>query len=456
MEPSNRINKIFGCSSLSGIETIRIIYPFIIERILTVIIGMVDTAFLSSSDPVLIEATGLTSTLLMFLMQVPFAICVGGAVLAAQYRGREDYKSIRESMGQTFSLAVVSSVVLFVIVLFFGKGVLTLLYPSVEADLMDASFKLLVGNTASLIVYAAAQPMVATLSALGDGKGWSFVSVTAGIIGVVGTWFFVYVADLGIFGPVVSLLVHRVFKLAVAFFLIKKNHPELRVKISSFIYWDGEKAGKIFKVALPVCLEYLFINMASIIHSSIIGGLGRVAVRANAIFASVGSFAEIFFLSLPEAVTAIVGRCVGAGNKKDARKMSFQITTIALVLSVAAALVYLPFSEKVLLAFYNPSEEIIKMAPLYITVFVIGRITLFSMSEISCAAVRASGDTAFVSKASLIANFCVSVPLAYIFANVLEMGLMGPWLATFIYWAIRAAAFNCRILSKKWCHKRLV
>lgn len=199
----------------------------------------------------------------------------------------------------------------------------------------------------------------------------------------------------------------------------------------------------------------MFINFAGVIQSSIIAIAGRTVIVANAIFQSVASFAELFLLSLTESVTAIVGRCVGAGNKRDARKMPFVIMGSAVILGLLFSSVYIPLSG-LFLGTYKPSEEILMMAPLYLTVYIMVRITVFAASEISCGAVRASGDTGFCSAVSLVGNYLIMLPIAYLLGIYLDMGLMGIWIGSFSYWAFRALLFIIRILSKKWCRKRLV
>ena len=96
---SKRLNRLIGCETLPSRVVLMIVLPLMLERVLGIILGIIDTAVLSATDPLLIEATGLTATISTMFMYFPCAFCIGGAVLAAQYRGKDDYKGIRETMG---------------------------------------------------------------------------------------------------------------------------------------------------------------------------------------------------------------------------------------------------------------------------------------------------------------------------------------------------------------------
>ena len=45
-------------------------------------------------------------------------------------------------------------------------------------------------------------------------------------------------------------------------------------------------------------------------------------------------------------------------------------------------------------------------------------------------ALQAAGRSVFVMKSEVITNLLIFVPLAYLFGVVLDMGLVGAWLAT--------------------------
>ena len=89
--------------------------------------------------------------------------------------------------------------------------------------------------------------MISTLSGMGDGKSWTVINITAVALNTVCNYLFVGVFGLGILGNILALAIHRLYKIPISYYMLKRNHPELQIKPKSFFYWEKRRQVKFSK-----------------------------------------------------------------------------------------------------------------------------------------------------------------------------------------------------------------
>lgn len=65
-------------------------------------------------------------------------------------------------------------------------------------------------------------------------------------------------------------------------------------------------------------------------------------------------------------------------------------------------------------------------------------------------ALRGLGDTTFLLRASLVLNWLVFIPLAYVLTFTLELGSTGAWLSLYIFLTLIALALCIRFYRTDW------
>ena len=87
MFPTNNNARLFSHRDL-----VRLIVPLIIEQFLAVFIGMADTVMVSGISESAMSAVSLVDSINVLLIQLFSAMATGGAIVAAQYLGRQSRK----------------------------------------------------------------------------------------------------------------------------------------------------------------------------------------------------------------------------------------------------------------------------------------------------------------------------------------------------------------------------
>ena len=95
----------------------KLIWPLIIEQLLTVLVGMMDTIMVASVGEAGVSAVSLVDSIMILIIQIFAAIATGGAVVAGQFLGAKDEDNACSAANQ---------LVLFIAVL--SVGVMALVY----------------------------------------------------------------------------------------------------------------------------------------------------------------------------------------------------------------------------------------------------------------------------------------------------------------------------------------
>ena len=123
----------------SGRALFSIIFPLILQQILSITIGTADSMMVSYAGEAAVSGVSLVNTLDTLLVLVFTSLVSGGAVVVSQALGRKDLPAARASAKQLYWITTIIAIVLSTIVIIFRHPLLHLLFGSVEADVMESA-----------------------------------------------------------------------------------------------------------------------------------------------------------------------------------------------------------------------------------------------------------------------------------------------------------------------------
>ena len=114
------------------------IVPLFFEQLLVMLVGIVDTFVVSYVSEAAVSGVSLVNMFNTIFIYLFTALASGGAVVISQYLGSRDEKNTTESSSQLLMFSTWFSIILAVLVLIFNRGLLRLLFRSVENSVMEA------------------------------------------------------------------------------------------------------------------------------------------------------------------------------------------------------------------------------------------------------------------------------------------------------------------------------
>ena len=108
---NNDLKRIF-----SGKDLAKLIFPLVIELMLTLLVGMIDSVMVSSAGEAAVSGVSLVDTVFQLLIYIFSAFGTGGAVVAGQYLGAGQKNNAKETAQQLVWFSAFSSIVIMILI----------------------------------------------------------------------------------------------------------------------------------------------------------------------------------------------------------------------------------------------------------------------------------------------------------------------------------------------------
>lgn len=208
------------------------------------------------------------------------------------------------------------------------------------------------------------------------------------------------------------------------------------------------------KFGLPSGLQFLSGVGAFNLFILLLGSLGVDTQTAVNITLSWDLIAFLPQLGIGVAVSAVVGKCVGAGDHASAMRVPYISMWISFTYAGLMSLLFLCIPEFLVRVFggasgggdYSASHEIAVVMLRVTAAYVI----FDAITAIFGSALRGAGDTRFQMIVSSILSWLLLALPAYVLIVHLGVGPIGSWVYFIGYLAVIAAIFVARFQSRRW------
>ena len=164
----------------------RLIWPLLVEQLLSVLVGMVDVLMVSYVGEATVSGVSLVDSVNHLIIQVLFALTAGGTVVCAKCIGAKDMLSAKKSGGQLLLITTAAMLVLMAVLLAAGVAVLRLLFGTVEAEVMRNAEIYMRFTAASFPFLAIYHANAAIFRAKGNSKLSMLVSLGMNLLNIAG------------------------------------------------------------------------------------------------------------------------------------------------------------------------------------------------------------------------------------------------------------------------------
>ena len=93
-------------------QMIKLLAPLIVEQIMAVLVGMVDVVMVAAVGESAVSGVSLVDSISVLIIQIMGALATGGAVISAQYLGKEQPRDARKAAGQLVLVTLLLSVII--------------------------------------------------------------------------------------------------------------------------------------------------------------------------------------------------------------------------------------------------------------------------------------------------------------------------------------------------------
>ena len=430
---------------------IRLIVPLIIEQLLLMTVGMADTVMVTTAGEATVSGVSLVDNINTLIIQIFSALSTGGAVVVAQYLGRQETHSAKTAAKQLLYAMTGISAVLMILALIFRQHILSLIFGQVEPAVMDSALVYFLLTAAAYPFMGIYNAGAALFRAMGNSKVSMINSFIINVINILVNAILIFGFGMGAAGAGIGTLASRIA--AAVIIMVMLRHPGLTVQVDDIFHFEfnGSMIRRILFIGIPTGMENGMFQAGKLMVLNLITTFGTSAVAANAIANSISGVINVPGSAMGLAIITVIGRCIGAGDTRQAvhyTKLLVGCSYLSMLIMGSA----LFFSADFLVTLFNLSPEAMAMASQVLKFCAIANMLFWPMAFTLPNSLRAAGDAVFTMVVSLTTMFVCRVALSYVFACSwgLGLGMLGVWLAMFCDWIVRAVCFLWRYWRGSW------
>ena len=402
--------------------------PTVIAQLINMLYNVVDRIYIGhipGEGSLALTGVGVCMPIIMIVTAFAALISSGGAPRASICMGKQDNKSAEQILGNCFSLQIVVSIVLTVVLLIWNKDLLMA---------FGASKNTLGYATDYMRIYALGTLFVQLtlgMNAFITAQGFTTTSMVSVLIGAICNItldpVFIFVFNMGVKGAALATVLSQAISTmwVVVFLSGKKTQLHLRKK------YMGLKP-KIFLPCVALGLA-TFIMQASesvvtvCFNSSLLHYGGDIAVGAMTILTSVMQFAMLPLQGIAQGSQPIASYNYGAKNA-DRVKKTFRLLVITCLTYSTLLWATVQIIPKVFVSIFTSDAKLVAFTAPMLKIY-LGGLFLFGI-QIACQITFTSLGKAVNSIiVAVMRKFVLLLPLIYIMPHVVSNPTIGVYMA---------------------------
>lgn len=423
-------------------DLIKLLAPLIAEQVLAVLVGMVDVVMVAAVGEAAVSGVSLVDSISILIIQILAALATGGAVISAQYLGKSQSENACRAAGQLIGVTAALSIVITAAALVGNQHLLQMIFGRAEPAVMnDAAiyFRITALSYPFIAVY---NSCAALFRSMGNSKVSMAVSMMMNLINVVGNGVCVFGLHMGVSGVAYPTLLSRAAAAAVMLYLIQNPNNIIRINRLEELKPNFTMIKNILSIGIPGGLESGMFQFGKIALQSLVSSLGTAAIASYAVASNLVTLLYLPGNAIGLGLITIVGQCVGAGEKKQAKRYTKELVFLNYGILLVLCTGLILFSKE-LVSIYQLSKEASAISAEMIVAHSIAMIIWPAAFTIPHA-LRASMDAKFTMLVSVFSMWTFRIAFAYIFVRYAGFGVMGVWYGMFIDWIFRAVLFVWR------------
>ena len=265
-----------------------------------------------------------------------------------------------------------------------------------------------------------------------DTRTAMWILLGGNVLNIVGNYILINgklgLPELGLLGAGLSTLLSRIAMVVVFACIVWRARRFRRYRVGLLRGpWPGALFRRLQALGWPVGLQMGMETASFSLSIIMVGWLGTIALASHQIMLTISQFTFMMYYGMGSAVAVRVSNYQGAGDGVNVRRTAAAGFHLILAMAVVLSAVVFACRQWVGGWFTDNAEVALMVPSLFVPFF------LYQFGDglqITFAnALRGIADVRPMMVIAFIAYFIVSLPVGYLFAFVLDWGLVGIWTA---------------------------
>ena len=434
---------------------VALLIPIVVEQLLNSFMGMIDTMMVSNVGSEALSGVSLVDSVNNLIVQLFSAMATGAAIVCSHYVGMRDKEGANNAAKQVVISVGVIALVITVFGIIFKRQILGIIFGQIEPGVMENAEIYFFFTALSYPFLALFSAGSAIFRSCGNSRYPMMVSVISNVINIIGNYILIFTFDMGVTGAAIATLISRIFCMVAVYVALAKPRQDIVVNDYMNIRPDWSLIKTILAIGIPSGIENSMFQFGKLAIQSTVSTMGTAVIAAQAMTNIMEGLNGIFGIGVGMCLMTVVGQCMGAGRKEEARYYIIKLCIIAEVgITISCLLVYAMLRPVTVIAGMESTSAALCIEMM--TAITIVKPLIWTGSFVPAYGLRAAGDVRFSMTTSIITMWGCRVALCIFLVRTYNMGPMAVWYGMFADWALRSVIFFSRFLSGKWMKKEVI
>ncbi len=426
-------------------------WPLLVAAVATSIISLVDVQMAGRLGASSQAAVGLAEQIIFIFQVFLMSIGVGTTAIVSRAYGKKDLAEVDFATAQSLSLSILVGFVLIVIAAVTAHYAVPLFREAPEVQVQCEHY--LTMFAPYLVPFSLICVANAAFRAVGNARIPLVIICTEVCINITGDYLTVVcnwpVPGLGVRGIAASAVFGALSASTLAIVFLRRS--QLKGSLKQLLPISLSAFKRIVDIGMPAAMQRMswalsvlgmFFILSNCVHPTAALAAWTIGMRIEALL-----FMPEMALSI--AVSSIIGQNLGANRVDRAYRAGWIVSGIAALLMGTVAIgMYVCARQLALLMCANDAATI-ECTTRYLQINAFGAV-FQAVNSVLSGALQGAGDTRATMWISIVCNWVIRLPLAWLLSVLIGIGSDGVWIAMATSASISAIAVSIRFQTGKW------
>ena len=411
--------------------------PAMLEFMLMMLVQMIDMIQVGSLGPWAIAATGLAAQPTMLIFSVFSALVVGTTALVARAAGAGDREYASRVTRQSFVVVLLMGVIETAvgipasgaIIRLMGADVDTIGPGTIYMKIIMAGTVFTVGNMV----------LAASLRGVGDMVTPMISNIVANVVNIFMNWLLIN-GNLGfprleVAGAAIATSFSRLIAFCITMHAVYARDKYISISIHDSYRFEPDVIRSVLNIGTPAAIEQLIMRTGALLFARLIAGFGTIMFAAHQIAINIDGLGIVPAMAFQMAATTLVGQGIGAQKPELSEEATRQSIIVSTIIMSLIGVAYF-FLGKYAIMIFTRDAQVISLGESALKILAFSQ-PFTAVYFVVAGALRGAGDTKYAMYASAIGMWVTRLGLGYILADLLNMALIGAWIAVTVDMAVR-------------------
>jgi MATE family multidrug resistance protein len=415
--------------------------PIVGLNVLTVVTLAVDTAMcgrLVDAEDAL-TALGFAGQLIFLLMVAMLGLTVGTVAFIARAHGAGGTERINHVLHQSILLTYLVSFAV-AIVGNLGAGV-AMGWLGADATVSELGVGYLRPLFTFTVFFYLNMLFAAALRAVGNTMLPFMIALVSNLLNIILNYGLILgrlgLPEMGVRGAAWGTVISQAVAVILMVLILRRDAVygvRARLHLAPI---DRPLANDLFRVGGPAALDMLVLNVAFLSVVGMLARVAQVAVAAHGIGLRIQSLAFVPGFGVSQAIGAMVGNALGAGDAREARQVVRGGILLSTAIMTVTGLAIVLGAEPIVAIFdVDPATELGRYSILWMRVLGLG-MPIVGVHIALIGMLRGAGATNTSLRINIVGTVLVQVPLSWFLGFVVGWGAFGIWVAVPVSFVVR-------------------